>query len=129
MAALLAAGAALYFHQPASAEKTPAPKPGATPKPVATAPRQPPQPGKPWKNSLDMRYVPVGDIWVATTETRVRDYQAFYEARGYDLTGGMFSSCSATASKSTNIRGRAPAFRSLPSIPWSVFRGTMRSFH
>ena len=91
LAVLLAAGAAVYFHQPATAEKTPAAKPGATPKPVATAPRQPPQPGKPWKNSLDMRYVPVGDIWFATTETRVRDFDAFFQAQSYDATGGMWS--------------------------------------
>ena len=56
-----------------------------------TAPRQPPQPGKPWKNSLDMRYVPVGADGFATTETRVRDYQAFNDAVRYDLTGGMIS--------------------------------------
>ncbi|MCE9610093.1 MAG: SUMF1/EgtB/PvdO family nonheme iron enzyme [Chthoniobacter sp.] len=88
---LLAAGAALIFHQPA-AEK-PAAQPPATPavKPIAAAPRLPPKPGKPWKNSLDMRYVPVGEIWFATTETRVRDFDAFVQARGYDATGGMYS--------------------------------------
>ena len=87
---LLAAGAAVFFHQPAA--HSPA-MPGASPaaRPAATAPHQPPQPGKPWKNSLGMRYAPLGGIWFATTETRVRDYQAFAEARGYDLTGGMLS--------------------------------------
>ena len=75
--------------------KRPAPGPAAAAppaaKPVAVAPRLPPKPGKPWKNSLDMRYVPVGEIWLATTETRVRDFEAFVQARGYDATGGMYS--------------------------------------
>ncbi len=92
LAALLAAAAVWFFRTPAVPEKN-APTPGATPsaKPAATAPRQPPQPGQPWKNSLDMRYASVGGIWMAVTETRVRDFEAFVLARGYDATGGMYS--------------------------------------
>jgi hypothetical protein len=87
----LAVIAALLFsgHEPPA---TPGP---ATESPankaVAAAQRQPPQPGQPWKNSLDMRYVPVGDIHFATIETRVRDFAAFVQATGYDAEGGMYS--------------------------------------
>jgi serine/threonine protein kinase/formylglycine-generating enzyme required for sulfatase activity len=56
-----------------------------------TTPHQPPQTGQPWKNSLDMRYVPVGNIHFATTETRVRDFKAFVDATSYDAEGGMYS--------------------------------------
>ena len=38
-----------------------------------------------------MAYVPVGGIWFATAETRVRDFDAFFQAQGYDATGGMHS--------------------------------------
>ena len=115
LAALLALGASLFFHD----DKKAAPAtPGATPatKPIATAPRQPPQPGKPWKNSLDMRYVPVGDIWMAVTETRVRDYQAFNDARGYDLTGGMLSH-QADGFKEHNHTWQNPGFPQSPEHP------------
>ena len=57
----------------------------------AVAQRVPPKPGQPWKNSLDMRYVPVGDVHFATTETRVKDFAAFVQATGYDAEGGMYS--------------------------------------
>jgi formylglycine-generating enzyme required for sulfatase activity len=56
-----------------------------------TAARQPPKTGQPWKNSLDMRYVPLGDIHFSTTETRVKDFAAFVQAKGYDAEGGMYS--------------------------------------
>jgi serine/threonine protein kinase/formylglycine-generating enzyme required for sulfatase activity len=92
-AILLVAGMLIF-----SGNKSPVspPTPGASVNPLANkattaAPRQPPQIGQPWKNSLDMRYVPVGNIHFATTETRVRDFQAFVDATGYDAEGGMYS--------------------------------------
>ena len=93
LAVLVATVALWFFTKPATPTDAPAPTPGATPaaKPLAAAPRQPPQPGKPWRNSLDMRYVPVGDVWFATAEARVRDFDAFFQARGYDAIGGMWS--------------------------------------
>ena len=112
---LLAAGAAVLFHQPAA----PSPAtPGATPsaRPLATAPRQPPQPGKPWKNSLDMRYVPLGDIWMAVTETRVRDFEAFAQARPYDATGGMWS-LQADGFKDHHHTWQNPGFPQSPEHP------------
>ncbi|MCD6051417.1 MAG: serine/threonine protein kinase, partial [Verrucomicrobia bacterium] len=40
-----------------------------------------PQPGMTeWVNSLGMRFVPVGNVWVCVWETRVKDFQAFYDA-------------------------------------------------
>jgi len=40
-----------------------------------------PQPGMTmWTNSLGMRFVPVGKVWVCVWETRVKDFQAFYDA-------------------------------------------------
>ena len=47
--------------------------------------------GKPWTNTLDMRFVPVGDIHMAVFETRVRDFEAFVQATHYDAEGGMSS--------------------------------------
>jgi serine/threonine protein kinase len=91
--ALVVIGGIALLHDAAPPAPRGSGAPTATPgaRPAAIAPRQPPQPGKPWKNSLDMRYVPLGDIWFATTETRVRDFEAFVQASGYDATGGMYS--------------------------------------
>lgn len=37
--------------------------------------------GKPWKNSMDMEFAPLGpDLMVSVWETRVRDYQAYVDA-------------------------------------------------
>ncbi len=118
IAALLAAGAAWHFSHPATPAADTSSQPGATPstKPVVAAQRQPPQPGKPWKNSLDMRYVPLGEIWFATAETRVRDYQAFNDARRYDLTGGMVSH-QRDGLKEHNHTWQNPGFPQSPEHP------------
>lgn len=36
-----------------------------------------PEPGKPWENSLGMRFVPAAGIYIAIWDTRVADYDAF----------------------------------------------------
>ncbi|MDR3406780.1 MAG: SUMF1/EgtB/PvdO family nonheme iron enzyme [Chthoniobacter sp.] len=83
----------MMFSGDKPAPKTAAVTPGTSPvkNAIVTAPRQPPQPGKPWKNSLGMTYIPLGDIWFAAVETRVGDFDAFYQATKYDATGGMDS--------------------------------------
>jgi formylglycine-generating enzyme required for sulfatase activity/streptogramin lyase len=63
---------------------SPAPQPGQAPQketlsaaeasPVRGADRPP---GVPLENTLGMKFVPVGDVFFATTETRVRDYTQF----------------------------------------------------
>ncbi len=116
LAVLLVAGGFLLLNQPAQPGKNPTTIPGAPPKLVATAPRQPPQPGKPWKNSLDMRYVPVGDIWMAVTETRVRDFEAFAQGRPYDATGGMYS-LQADGFKDHHHTWQNPGFPQAPEHP------------
>ncbi len=71
------------------------PGPSANPATPAVNPpvaqRVPPKSGQPWKNSLDMRYVPIGEVHFATTETRLKDFTAFVQATGYDAVGGMYS--------------------------------------
>jgi serine/threonine protein kinase/formylglycine-generating enzyme required for sulfatase activity len=92
--------------------------PAATPapSPVATAPRLPPQPGKPWKNSLGMTYQPLDDLWFAATETRVRDFSAFFEATHYDATGGM-DSLQRDGFKNHNHSWQDPGFKQSPEHP------------
>jgi serine/threonine protein kinase/formylglycine-generating enzyme required for sulfatase activity len=85
---LAVVGVTFRSHPPAPPVfKTPAP-----PSPIAApAQRKPPQPGKPWTNSLGAVYLPLEDIHFARTETRVRDFEAFVTATGYDAVGGMYS--------------------------------------
>jgi formylglycine-generating enzyme required for sulfatase activity len=93
---------------------TPAKTTGSTP--VAAAPRQPPQPGRPWKNSLGMTYVPLDDIWMAATETRVRDFEAFVQATNYDATGGM-DSLQKDGFKDHGHSWKDPGFKQSPEHP------------
>jgi hypothetical protein len=46
--------------------------------------------GRDWKNSLGMRFVPVGDLMVAATETRVSDWQAYRAATGAAAASASF---------------------------------------
>jgi formylglycine-generating enzyme required for sulfatase activity len=75
---------------PATTAPLAAPKISTPAAPVALA-RQPPRAGKIWTNSLGMAYVPLDGIHFAKTETRVRDFDAFVTAKGYDAIGGMYS--------------------------------------
>jgi len=43
-----------------------------------------PEPGKPWENSLGMKFVPVGDVLFCIWSTRVRDYRAYCVSTGHD---------------------------------------------
>ena len=44
--------------------------------------RRSPEPGKPWQNSLGMKFIPFGSIFFAVWDTRVSDYDAFCAATG-----------------------------------------------
>jgi len=93
---------------------TPASSPASSP--VASAPRQPPQPGHPWKNSLGMTYIPLGVIWMAGTETRVRDFEAFVQETSYDATGGM-DSLQPDGFKDHGHSWKDPGFKQSPEHP------------
>lgn len=54
-----------------------------------------------WVNSLGMRFVPIGNLWVCVWETRVKDFAKFYEATRYNAGGGW----------------RDPGFAQTPSHP------------
>ena len=41
-----------------------------------------PEQGKPWENSLGMKFVPVGDVLFCVWKTRVKDYEEFCAATG-----------------------------------------------
>lgn len=79
--------------------------------------RHPPEPGKPWSNSLGMRFVPLGEIHIAVWQTRVRDFEAFVQATGYDAVGGMSSAITRNGFKLRTMSWRAPGFPQTPEHP------------
>jgi serine/threonine protein kinase/formylglycine-generating enzyme required for sulfatase activity len=93
---------------------TPAASNGATAAPVVQ--RQPPQPGKPWKNILGMTYVPVGDVWFAAAKTRVRDFQTYVQETNYDAVGGMYS-LGKDGLKDHGQSWKDPGFKQTPDDP------------
>jgi serine/threonine protein kinase/formylglycine-generating enzyme required for sulfatase activity len=115
---LLAAGL-VWFLGPTFLKPTPPVVPGTfLPKPnVAVVARPPPQPGKPWTNSLEMRFVPLGDIYVSVSQTRVRDFEAFVQATGYDAVGGMASAVIQNGFKLNTMSWRSPGFVQTPEHP------------
>ena len=87
----------------------------AMPKPTATVKTAPVNhtalvAGKPWSNSLDMKFVPMGQIHFAVWQTRVRDFAAFVEATGYDATGGMSSVVTRNGFKVNSLSWKEPGF-------------------
>ncbi len=54
-------------------------------------PTAPPAKGTAWRNSLGMRFVPVGDTLCCIWETRVRDFAAFVKSTGYNADESMLS--------------------------------------
>jgi serine/threonine protein kinase len=96
--------------QPAIAKATPTAKPA----PVTRAPLVA---GKPWSNSLDMKFVPVGQIHFAVWQTRVHDFAAFVEATGYDATGGMSSVVTQNGFKLNSLSWKQPGFVQTPDDP------------
>ncbi|EDY20678.1 serine/threonine protein kinase [Chthoniobacter flavus Ellin428] len=111
-------GGAFFFSNGKNASQNPSATPALTPtnSPAAIAPRQPPQPGRPWKNGLGMTYVPLGPIWFAATETRVRDFAAFVQETNYDAVGGM-DSLQKDGYKDHGHSWKDPGFKQSPEHP------------
>lgn len=82
-------------------------KPTAKSAPVSRAPLVA---GKPWSNSLDMKFVPMGLIHFAVWQTRVHDFTAFVGATGYDATGGMSSVVTQNGFKLNSLSWKEPGF-------------------
>jgi serine/threonine protein kinase len=92
----------------------------ATPQPTSTrivVARSPPQSGQSWTNTLEMRFVPVGNIHVAVWQTRLRDFNAFVEATSYDAVGGMSSAVVANGFKLNAMSWKSPGFAQTPEHP------------
>jgi serine/threonine protein kinase len=77
----------------------------------------PAQPGKPWTNSLDMRFVPFGDIYISKWQTRKSDFEAFVRATGYDAVGGMSSAVTQNGFKLSKMSWKAPGFAQTTDHP------------
>jgi serine/threonine protein kinase/formylglycine-generating enzyme required for sulfatase activity len=91
-------------------------KPTATAKPVLTN-HAPLLAGQAWSNSLDMKFVPVGQMHFAVWQTRVRDFAAFVEATGYDASGGMSSVVTQNGFKLNSLSWKEPGFVQTPDHP------------
>jgi serine/threonine protein kinase/formylglycine-generating enzyme required for sulfatase activity len=119
LSAILLAAGLVWFLGPRFLNPAPLALPGALlPKPTAAVvARPPPQSGKPWTNSLEMRFVPIGDIYISVWQTRVRDFEAFVQATGYDAVGGMASAVTQNGFKLNTMSWRAPGFVQTPEHP------------
>ena len=92
----------------------------ATPQPTSTkivAARSPPQSGQSWTNTLEMRFVPLGNIHVAVCQTRLRDFNVFVEATSYDAVGGMSSVIVANGFKLNAMSWKNPGFAQTAEHP------------
>ena len=118
LTAILLTAGLVWFLGPTFLNPTPPTLPGTiSPKPKAVVSRPPPQPGKPWTNSLDMRFVPVGDIYISAWQTRVCDFEAFVQATGYDAVGGMVSAVTQNGFRLNTMSWKAPGFVQTPEHP------------
>jgi formylglycine-generating enzyme required for sulfatase activity len=112
-------GGSLWFFGPASVgvtrENLRAP---SSPKPATAADlRRPLKAGRPWTNSLEMRFVPLGRIHMAVWQTRVRDFEAFAKATGYDAVDVMSSAITRDGLKLTTMSWKNPGFTQTPEHP------------
>jgi serine/threonine protein kinase/formylglycine-generating enzyme required for sulfatase activity len=116
---LLAVGGLLWIFFATSPIPTPlsvAVTPQPTSAKIAVA-RSPFQPGKSWTNTLEMRFVPLGSIHIAVWQTRLRDFNTFVEATGYDAVGGMSSAIIANGFKLNAMSWKNPGFVQTPEHP------------
>jgi serine/threonine protein kinase len=73
--------------------------------------------GKPWTNSLQMKFMPIGDVHFAVWQTRVRDFEAFVQATSYDAVGGMSSVVTQNGFKVNTLNWKDPGFTQTPDHP------------
>jgi serine/threonine protein kinase/formylglycine-generating enzyme required for sulfatase activity len=119
LVAVLAAGGLVWIFlahssHPGSSPVVATPQP--TPAKIVAA-RSPPQSGQSWTNTLEMRFVPIGNIHIAVWQTRVRDFNAFVEATSYDAVGGMSSVIVANGFKLNAMSWKSPGFTQTPDHP------------
>ncbi len=123
LTAILLALGAVWLFLPLSLNPTTNQEPQVVPEPhsqganAAFGSHPPPEPGKPWANSLDMRFVPLGDIYISEWQTRRRDFEAFVQATGYDAVGGMSSAVTQNGFKLNEMSWKAPGFQQTPDDP------------
>ena len=123
LAVILLAIGAVWFFLPAILNPTPLQEPDVVVEPhpqkttAALGSHQPPQPGKPWINSLDMRFVPFGDIYISVWQTRRRDFETFVQTTGYDAVGGMSSAVTENGFKLNEMSWKSPGFEQTPDHP------------
>jgi serine/threonine protein kinase/formylglycine-generating enzyme required for sulfatase activity len=117
---VLAVGGTLWLYVSEIANPVPNSNPELpTPKPAlkSTFHSPPLQPGKAWTNSLEMQFAPLGDIHISVWQTRVRDFEAFVAATGYDAIGGMSSAVTQNGFKLNRMSWRDPGFPQTPNHP------------
>jgi serine/threonine protein kinase/formylglycine-generating enzyme required for sulfatase activity len=119
LGAIMLAAGLVWLLQPKSRNPTlPALRGTISPSPTAAFVfHPPPQPGKPWSNSLGMRFAPLGEFHIAVWQTRVRDFEAFVQATGYDAVGGMSSAITRNGFKLRTMSWMAPGFQQTPEDP------------
>jgi formylglycine-generating enzyme required for sulfatase activity len=116
---LLVAGGLVWFFLANSPHPASSPI-VATPQPTSVkivAARSPPQSGQSWTNTLEMRFVPLGNIHIAVWQTRLRDFNAFVEVANYDAVGGMSSVIVANGFKLNAMSWKNPGFAQTPDHP------------
>jgi serine/threonine protein kinase/formylglycine-generating enzyme required for sulfatase activity len=66
--------------------------------------------GKPWSNSLEMKFVSIGQNHFAVWQTRVRDFAEFVQETGYDAAGGMSSVVTQNGFRLNSLSWKQPGF-------------------
>lgn len=112
-------GGSLWFFGPASVKLIPENlRARSSPKPATAADfRRPLEASRPWTNSLEMRFASLGRIHMAMWQTRVRDFEAFVQATGYDAVGVMSSAFTQDGLKLTMMSWKNPGFKQTPEHP------------
>ncbi|MBI4026471.1 MAG: SUMF1/EgtB/PvdO family nonheme iron enzyme [Verrucomicrobia bacterium] len=75
-----------------------------------------PRKGKPFTNSLGMKFAPVGDVLFSVWETRVQDFEAFVQATGHNAEDAM-NSLGVDGWKQRSHTWREPGFSQTPTHP------------